>query len=103
MSDGRVGQHSLHVVLSNGDNVANSHREDREHDQRGNPGRMNLRSNYSARGGGHKGKTKNKDSQERSKARGLGTGSHERSDWRRRSFINIRSPDMEWRGGNLES
>src|SRR5713226_9830193 len=62
-----------------------------------------MRETRGACGGGDERKAEKEHAQERSKAGGFRTGSHERRDRSGRAFINVRRPHMKGRGGDLET
>ena len=83
--------------------VADGHGGDRENDHRAEPGSMHLRAGSPASGNKNEWESKDKDSKKRSKACSFGAGSHERRNWSGRALINVRSPDVKWRAGNLKT
>ena len=69
--------------------------------KRADPGR--VREAAGAGGGRHDWKAEQEHPHERCEAGGFRPGGHERRDWRRRAFVNVRRPDVKRRGRDFET
>ncbi len=103
MRNRRIGQHSLNVVLRNRDDIADRHREYGQHHERSQPRKMNLTADRGRARCHYEWKSEKKNAQKRSEARGLRTRGHESGDGSRRAFVNVRRPNVERGGGDLEA
>ena len=89
MSDGRIGQHALHVVLNESAKIAKRHGK-----RGGNPDEPEPSC-------GHVGGKENP--QQHRKGSSLGTGRHERHYRSGRAFVDVRCPDVEGSKSHLET
>ncbi len=90
MRDGTVSQEALDVGLKERSKISRKHGEDREDPEGPEP---------ELRGGVNIGK----DAQEQGESRGFGSRGKERGNGSGSAFVNVRSPNLERRSGDLEA
>src|SRR4029078_4692007 len=100
MSDGGIREQPTNAGLDDGGKVPDQHRNDGNDCQQGQPsGNISVPIGASFRAL----KTSGHNTREDKQTGHFRSGSDERGAGDRRSLVNVRSPKMEWGGGDLES